>query len=74
MTSEETRTSATITATGRYAYHPHSAIHWWEMHSQSIRSPQLLPTQALVIRAKVPACDHWNFQLNNFWLESLDYR
>ena len=38
------------------------------------RHPQIQPTQALVIRAKVPVCDHWNFQLNNFWLESLDYR
>ena len=21
-----------------------------------------------------PSCDNWNFQLNNYWMESLDYR
>ena len=30
--------------------------------------------EALLIRFEVPECDYWNFQLNNYWLESLDYR
>lgn len=35
---------------------------------------KLGPDEALVIEAKPPVCDTWNFQLNNYWMESLDYR
>ncbi len=35
---------------------------------------KLSDNEALVITVKPPDCDSWNFQLNNYWMESLDYR
>jgi hypothetical protein len=35
---------------------------------------KLADEKALVIEVKPPDCDSWNFQLNNYWMESLDYR
>ena len=35
---------------------------------------KLGPEEMLVIEVKPPDCDSWNFQLNNYWMESLDYR
>jgi hypothetical protein len=36
---------------------------------------QLAPDQALVIHlARIPECRFWNLQVNNYWMESLDYR
>lgn len=36
---------------------------------------ELADDQALLIEVpRIPPCDYWNFQLNNWWMESLDYR
>jgi hypothetical protein len=35
----------------------------------------LAPDEALVIHlARIPECRFWNLQVNNYWMESLDYR
>ena len=34
----------------------------------------LQPGQAWVIETEVPDCPYWNFQLDNWWMESLDHR
>jgi len=35
---------------------------------------QLGLDEALEIKSSIPECQAWNFQVNNYWLESLDYR
>ena len=35
---------------------------------------QLGSEEDLVIEVTPPDCDSWNFQLDNNWMESLDYR
>lgn len=35
---------------------------------------KLAPDEALVLHSRVPECSFWNFQCDNVWFESLDYR
>jgi hypothetical protein len=35
---------------------------------------ELGPDEALILEGPVPDCEFWNFQLDNYWWESLDYR
>lgn len=63
---------------------PNEIIDWGqEMFLKAGGDPQIFyihgywrlePNQAWVIRTEIPECEHWNFQINNWWMESLDYR
>lgn len=35
---------------------------------------KLAPDEALLVEVTPPECYYWNFQLDNWWMESLDYR
>lgn len=35
---------------------------------------ELAEDEVLIVEATPPECQYWNFQLNNYWMESLDYR
>lgn len=37
---------------------------WWNLEED----------EAINIQTKIPECEGWNFQINNVWMESLDYR
>ncbi len=46
-----------------------AAIHYLQSYWK------LAPDEALLIHAReIPDCKTWNFQLSNYWMESLDYR
>lgn len=46
-----------------------AAIHYLQSYWK------LAPDEALLVHARdVPNCKTWNFQLSNYWMESLDYR
>ena len=35
---------------------------------------KLRDDEVMLIKTDIPSCDYWNFQLDNYWMESLDYR
>jgi len=35
---------------------------------------EIAADEALLFEVTPPSCDYWNFQLDNYWMESLDYR
>lgn len=35
---------------------------------------ELAADEAMIIDARLPPCEFWNFQVDNYWMESLDYR
>lgn len=68
----------------KFMTHPNELRDWGqEMFIKAGGDPQIFYVhgywrlgldEALVIETPEPACEHWNIQVNNWWMESLDYR
>ena len=54
---------ACIKVGGNEKIHYHNS-HWSLAHDEAL----------LVTPERIPNCEAWNFQISNYWLESLDYR
>jgi len=72
------------TWTHKFMAHPNEMRDWGqEMFQKAGGDPaifyvhgywKLAPGERLVIETEVPECEHWNIQVNNWWMESMDYR
>lgn len=70
--------------TERFMAHPNTLVDFGQETFQNAGGdPELFylhgywrldPGQAWVLQTEIPDCRYWNFQLNNWWMESLDHR